>query len=265
MLTEHCSPCRVKERLQLTWKHIQYLILPDFHPYPGSIKPVMLIWKSWELGTQIHGQTLLSLGTGRRSWALVTSLSCSSGICLHVNNGHIPHIQVRAEAECWCRERSMYFTGKANTRHLAACASIYSNLWSCTVWGCQGEMGPGSHTAAEQTCSSYPAKITSVETSKENHKWFSLLCPVHPHGIKWNPPKTLILELKTNVRNFSPKGSKFFSEKWTYKVFLILKFLTMFQLFSDEYQTGLYVNISDEYQTDYMWKTFSIVLPWIPE
>lgn len=170
----------------------------------------MQTWKSSALGTQIDGWTLLSLGTGRRSSALVTSLSCSSGICLHVNNGHI---QARAEAECWCRDRRMYFTGKANTRHLAACVSIYPNLRSSTVWGCQGEMGPGSHTAAEQSCSSYPAKITSVETSKENHNWFLLLCPVHPHGIKWNSPKTLILELKTSVRNFSQRTLGFF-QSW---------------------------------------------------
>lgn len=128
------------------------------------------------------------------------------------------------------------FHSKANIRHSVAWVSICSNLRSCTVWGCQGEMWPSSHTAAEQSCSSHPAKITSMETSKENHKWFLLLCPVPPHGIKWNSPKPLILELKASVRNFSAKGSGAFSRvEWTCKVFLILKFLTMFQLFSDEY------------------------------
>lgn len=143
MLTEHCSSCRVKGRLQLTWKHIQYLILPDFYPNPGSIKPVMLIWKSWELRTQIDGDSVVAgFGPGR-SWALVTSLSCSSGICLHVNNGHIPHIQARAGAECWCRERRVYFTGKASTSHLAACVSIHSNEGAALYGAAKG----GSHGA----------------------------------------------------------------------------------------------------------------------
>lgn len=142
----------------------------------------------------------------------------------------------------------MVLMGKGNIHYQPGYA--HTNPQSSTAWGCQGRWRQAHSSWTKLHLQ--PTKNNQRENIQgKKHNWFLLFCPVHPHEIKPNFPKTFTSELKS-IRCFSPNTSIFFFRaECPCKELLMLKFQTMFRLFSDENQTGCQIICERHFQEHY--------------